>query len=57
VALASGAVLLGGVLPLVAACVFVTRMQGSRPANVRHITRLCGGAILCFAGLAMVAGP
>ena len=54
---ASAAVLLGGMLPLLAACVFSARLLASRPETMRHLTRLCGGAILCFAGLAMVAGP
>ena len=57
VAQASAAVLVGGVTPLVVACLFSTRVLCSRPLALRYLTRLCGGAILCFAGLALVAGP
>jgi threonine/homoserine/homoserine lactone efflux protein len=56
VALASAAMLLGGVLPLIAASIFSAHMLGTRPEAMRHLTRLCGGAILCFAGLAMMGG-
>ncbi len=56
-AMASAAVLIGGVLPLIAACVFAARVRNTRPETMRHLSRLCGAAILCFAGLALVAGP
>jgi threonine/homoserine/homoserine lactone efflux protein len=55
--LASAAVLLGGILPLLAACMFSAQLLAARPEIMRHALRLCGGAILGFAAFAMVAGP
>ncbi len=57
IAIASAAVLLGGALPIAAACVFSARVLKTSPQMVRLINRLCGVALLGFAGLAAVAGP
>jgi threonine/homoserine/homoserine lactone efflux protein len=55
VALASGAVLLGGALPFLAACIVATRAFRGRP-RIDWINRACGATLLGFAGLAAVAG-
>lgn len=57
IAFATAAILLGGALPVLAACVFAARALRIGQQLAGHITRLCGGALLVFAGLAVVAGP
>ncbi len=55
--LASAAVLLGGALPFVAACLLASRLLLRRPETVRGITRACGAMLLGVAGLALVTTP
>lgn len=55
--LASAAVLFGGALPFVAACLLASRLRLRRPETARRFMRTCGTALLGVAGLALAATP
>ena len=57
IAIATAAVLLGGMLPFVLACLFSAQVLRTVPHIARCTTRLCGAALLVFAGAAIVAAP
>ena len=57
VLMASAAVLLGGALPLVLACLLASRVRLRRPETACRVTRACGAALLGIAGLALLAAP
>ena len=55
-AIATAAVLVGTAVPFIAASMFSARVLRIGPQMAHRITRLCGVALLAFAGLALVAG-
>lgn len=57
IASATAAVLIGGAVPLIGACVFASALLRPGARQVRAVTRLCGVALLGFAGLAVVGMP
>lgn len=57
IAVATAAVLLGGMLPYVLACLFSAHVLRTFPQIARRTTRLCGAALLVFAGASIVAAP
>lgn len=56
VAVASGAILTGGVLPFLATCFFAARAFESVPHLAAPINRACGVGLLGFVGLSVVVG-
>ncbi len=57
IAAATAAVLIGGALPLVGACLCAARLVTTGLRHTRVVTRLCGVALLGFAGIAAAGLP